>query len=185
MGVLVSSRLCQLRCSLVSNAHLATWRPCWQYLFLQKILGYICLLGKSSPQLCYTTKLFAVVVKKAMKRWREKKKKGGWLEEGQFSVFKRRDHLSHQTSLPCVGRAGEASAAALGRTALRELLTCICWDRCILFIREQPNEKINEERICQAGVDIVLQILACTFFICTNQRCVSRVPWEEGKKEYP
>lgn len=54
-----------------------------------------------------------------------------------------------------------------------------------ICIREQPNEKINEERIYQARVNIVLQILAFTFCISMNQKSVSHIPEQEGKRESP
>lgn len=43
-------------------------------------------------------------------------------------------------------------------------------------------KNINEERIYQAGMGIVLQILASKFFICPNQKSVSHVPGQEGKR---
>lgn len=51
-----------------------------------------------------------------------------------------------------------------------------------MCIRELPNEKINEERMYQAEVGKVLQMLASKFFICPNQKSVSHVPGREGKR---
>lgn len=135
---------------------------------------------------------FAVVAKNSMKSWNKKTppkiQQRVWVEEEHFSGFKRKDHLSQVAGAPrelltyILIHIHTHTYVSHTRTRTHINIYIIYIYTYVYVSGNNPVKKKNYERIYQARV---LHSVASKLFICRNQKCVSHVPGEEGKRESP